>query len=409
MDLNQPLEKILSLNDLNEMTDIISGVLKKPVVVENEQFSLLAYSSYYIEQFDQANQQTIFSKSWTTSILKMFMDEGIVDQLKSMSKPFRVKEMKEIGLNQRVVVSAQYKEQILGYIWVQETEPLLTDHELTFLHDVSFHIGKVLHKKNGLARRRDEKKNDFFKKLIHQSYRTDSEMKWEAAQLNIALPSSFIVAVFTLDSIEEETIDDLHETILLFANTLDQPAHVFTDHLQVTVMLGGTSDVLLSSARVLVRTVKSQFQDHQLYAGIGNSYSSMAMLRKSYLEALEVCRTAQFLHGNGEVPVEYSRLGILRYLETISDYHFKTHYVNEDLLKIRQKDTDGHSELLRTIDVYLMNNCRMKPTAEGLFIHTNTLKYRLNQIDELTSIDFDDFNTRCQLYIDLQLMKRDLH
>ena len=106
MDGSRPLEKILSLNEINEITDVISRVLKKPVVVENEQFSLLAYSSYYIEQFDEANQQTIFSKSWTTSILKKFMDEGIMDQLKSVEKPFRVKEMKDIGLNKRVVVSA---------------------------------------------------------------------------------------------------------------------------------------------------------------------------------------------------------------------------------------------------------------------------------------------------------------
>jgi PucR family transcriptional regulator, proline-responsive transcriptional activator len=408
MDLTQPLEKILSLTDLNEMTDVISGVLKKPVVIEDDRFSLLAYSSYYIEQFDRANQQTIFSKSWTTSILKTFMDEGIVDQLKSMREPFRVKEMQEIGLNQRVVVSARFKEHILGYIWVQETEPSLTEQELSFLHDVSFHIGKVLHKKNQLARRRDERKNDFFRKLIHQSYQTDSEMKWEAAQLNIALPSSFIVTVFLLDSIEEETIDDLYETIALFANTLDQPAHVFTDHLQVTVLLGGPSEELPASARVLVRTVRSQFQEHGLYSGIGNAYSSMAMLRKSYLEALEVCRTAAFLHDSSEMEPEYSRLGILRYLETIAQYHLSTHYVNEDLLKLRQKDADAHSDLVRTVEVFLLNNCRIKPTAEELFIHTNTLKYRLRQIDELTSINFDDFHTRCQLYIDLQLMKRDL-
>lgn len=406
MDLTRPLEKILSLTDLNEMTDVISGVLKKPVVIEDERFSLLAYSSYYIEQFDQANQQTIFSKSWTTSILETFMDEGIVDQLKSVQEPFRVKEMQEIGLNQRVVASARFKEHIFGYIWVQETDPRLTDQELRFMQEVSFHVGKVLHKKNQLAQRRDERKNDFFRKLIHQSYRTESEMKWEAAQLNLALPSSFIVTVFLLDSIEEEIVDDLYETISLFANTLDQPAHVFTDHLQVTVLLGGSSEELPAGARVLVRTVKSQFGKNGLYAGIGNAYSALSMLRKSYLEALEVCRTAAFLH-DSSVGAEYSRLGILRYLETIADYHVNTHYVNEDLLKLRQRDADGHADLLRTLEVFLLNNCRMKPAAEELFIHTNTLKYRLKQIDELTSIDFDDFHTRCQLYMDLQLMKRD--
>lgn len=407
MDGSRPLEKILSLHEINEITDAISRVLKKPVVVENEQFSLLAYSSYYIEQFDEANQQTIFSKSWTTSILKKFMDEDIMDQLKSVEKPFRVKEMKDIGLNKRVVVSAKYGGTIFGYIWIQETDPPLTERELVFLNELSVHIGKVLHTKNQLSNRSGQKKQDFFKKLIHHSYRTDSEMKWEAAQLNIALPSSFIVAIFMLDAAEEEWFDPLLETVGLFANTLDQPATILTDPLQITVILGGLEEELPASARVLVRTVKSQFQDLRLSAGIGSSYSSMPMLRKSYLEAMEVCRTAQFLHGHDEVPLEYSRLGLLRYMETIAHYHLETHYVNEDLLKLHQKDADGHSELVRTLDLFLQNNCRIKPTAEALFIHTNTLKYRLKQMAELTSINFDDFHTRCQLYIDLQLMKRE--
>lgn len=80
-------------------------------------------------------------------------------------------------------------------------------------------------------------------------------------------------------------------------------------------------------------------------------------------------------------------------------------YVNEDLLKLQQKDKEDHTSLLHTLEVYLSQNCRLKPTAERLFIHINTLKYRLNQITELTSISFDNFQTNCQLYIDLQMLK----
>ncbi|MDQ7864458.1 hypothetical protein RCO48_35230 [Peribacillus frigoritolerans] len=85
-------------------------------------FLLLAYSSYYIEHFDQANRQTIFTKHWPIPILEKFMDEGIVEQLKTVEHPFRVKQIEEIGLNQRVVVSAVHKGQVFGFIWVQETE-----------------------------------------------------------------------------------------------------------------------------------------------------------------------------------------------------------------------------------------------------------------------------------------------
>lgn len=79
--------------------------------------------------------------------------------------------------------------------------------------------------------------------------------------------------------------------------------------------------------------------------------------------------------------------------------------MNEDLLKLKQKDEESQTNLLQTLEVYLEENCRLKQAAEKLFIHTNTLKYRLNQISELTEISFDDFHANCQLYIDLQILK----
>ncbi|MGM0779788.1 MAG: hypothetical protein ACQEXE_24495 [Bacillota bacterium] len=168
--MSQPLEKILTLTDIDEITEMASTFLKKPVVIEDEQFSLLAYSSYYIEHFDLANQQTIFSKRWPIPILEKFMDEGIVDQLKTIPEPFRIKKMEEIGLNQRVVVSAKYKEQILGFIWVQELDGFLSESEMKFLHDVSFHIGKLLYQKNLKKLRKEEEKHQFYQKIIDRTY-----------------------------------------------------------------------------------------------------------------------------------------------------------------------------------------------------------------------------------------------
>jgi DNA-binding PucR family transcriptional regulator len=130
-------------------------------------------------------------------------------------------------------------------------------------------------------------------------------------------------------------------------------------------------------------------------------------LKKSYLEALEVINAAKFIGTPEKLPFIYSKLGIFRYLETISKHHGMTGDNNKNLQILQKKDQESQTKLLQTLEIYLLNNCRIKPTAEQLFIHTNTLKYRINQIADLTSIDFDDFHTRIQLYIDLQLIKQE--
>ncbi|MFE4708977.1 PucR family transcriptional regulator [Peribacillus simplex] len=402
------LEKILTLTNINDITDMVSTYLKKPVVIENDQFLLLAYSSYYIEHFDQANRQTIFTKHWPIPILEKFMDEGIVEQLKTVEHPFRVKQIEEIGLNQRVVVSAVHKGQVFGFIWVQETE-MMTDSDLEFLHEVSHHIGKLLYQKKQINMKKDEEKNEFYQKVIDEVYQTENQIKWEAANMSLLIPETFLVNVFTIAQSDAEHFDELADTVSLFANALNHFTHVFTNQLKIIVLIGSNGkgkDLLTDSANDLTNTVLSQFNDKKVFPGIGNEYSSILQLRKSYLEALEVINAAKFIGEPEQLPFQYSKLGIFRYLEMISNHHTKTNYINTDLEILQKKDQESQTKLLQTLEIHLLNNCRIKPTAEQLYIHTNTLKYRLNQITDLTSIDFDDFHSRMQLYIDLQLIKQ---
>ncbi|MEC0296702.1 PucR family transcriptional regulator [Peribacillus frigoritolerans] len=402
------LEKILTLTNINDITDMVSTYLKKPVVIENDQFLLLAYSSYYIEHFDQANRQTIFTKHWPIPILEKFMDEGIVEQLKTVEHPFRVKQIEEIGLNQRVVVSAVHKGQVFGFIWVQETE-MMTDSDLEFLHEVSHHIGKLLYQKKQINMKKDEEKNEFYQKVIDEVYQTENQIKWEAANMSLLIPETFLINVFTIAQSDAEHFDELADTVSLFANALNHFTHVFTNQLKIIVLIGSNGkgkDLLTDSANDLTNTVLSQFNDKKVFPGIGNEYSSILQLRKSYLEALEVINAAKFIGEPEQLPFQYSKIGIFRYLEMISNHHTKTNYINTDLEILQKKDLESQTKLLQTLEIYLLNNCRIKPTSEQLYIHTNTLKYRLNQITDLTSIDFDDFHSRMQLYIDLQLIKQ---
>ncbi|MFS0615719.1 PucR family transcriptional regulator [Lederbergia ruris] len=409
--MDRLLKKVQSLTNLNEITDIMSAHLKMPIVMEDDQFSLLAYSSFYIDHFDEVNRQTIFTKHWPLSILEKFMEKGIVDKLKTNPKPFRVEPLREIGLNQRIVVSAKYNEQILGYIWIQETDRQLKDAEIDFLQAVSFYVGQLLYQQKKLKWKKEQEKSYFYKKIMDDMFQTEAQLKWEAANLNISIPDVFTTIVFTVNSSSEDMFDKLLEKVELFANSLTFHLDLFIDQLKITVILGykhSSPKDLFVCASELTAAIFSQFSHRHVLHGISNEYSSILLLKRSYQEALEVIKIAKFIGPYNLPTYEYGKLGIFRYLEGISQYHKTWNDVNKDLLKLKQKDEESQTRLLQTLEVFLTQNCRLKPTAEKLFIHPNTLKYRLNQITELTSITFDSFEANCQLYIDLQLLKVDL-
>ncbi len=60
------------------------------------------------------------------------------------------------------------------------------------------------------------------------------------------------------------------------------------------------------------------------------------------------------------------------------------------VLKLKMHDENMGTDFVRTILSYLFNNKSLSQSAKELFIHKNTLSYRLNAINELVKIEYDD-------------------
>ena len=50
-------------------------------------------------------------------------------------------------------------------------------------------------------------------------------------------------------------------------------------------------------------------------------------------------------------------------------------------------DKSNHASLLHTLSVYVEHNASLAATAKALYVHENTLKYRLNKIRAMMNVD----------------------
>lgn len=60
------------------------------------------------------------------------------------------------------------------------------------------------------------------------------------------------------------------------------------------------------------------------------------------------------------------------------------------VLRLIAEDEKNNTDLYHTLKVYLLNENNVTTAAESLYIHRNTLVYRLKQIKECTGIDLND-------------------
>ncbi|MFB0919906.1 MAG: helix-turn-helix domain-containing protein [Oscillospiraceae bacterium] len=70
---------------------------------------------------------------------------------------------------------------------------------------------------------------------------------------------------------------------------------------------------------------------------------------------------------------------------------------------LRRYDSENNTELFRTLETYLTCDCSIKLSSEKLFIHRNSLTYRLRRIFELTRIDLTDSGTRFLLEMSFRI------
>ncbi len=70
------------------------------------------------------------------------------------------------------------------------------------------------------------------------------------------------------------------------------------------------------------------------------------------------------------------------------------------LLRLKAKDSRGLLEWFR-------NDIHVAPTANALYVHRNTLKYRMEQISEIIKLNLNNFDDQLFMYLSLQLEQDD--
>ncbi|KGY14404.1 XRE family transcriptional regulator [Vibrio tubiashii] len=82
--------------------------------------------------------------------------------------------------------------------------------------------------------------------------------------------------------------------------------------------------------------------------------------------------------------------------------HWRRAQLTDPLHKLMLTDTKG--ALLKTLEVYFEQDCDLAQTCAVLHIHRNTLRYRLEKIEQFTSLKINDLDSKVQLYLAMKCL-----
>lgn len=153
-------------------------------------------------------------------------------------------------------------------------------------------------------------------------------------------------------------------------------------------------------ARSIVDTLSSEFYTKAI-VGIGTVVVGVKDLARSFKEA-QVALEVGKVFDTDESIVSYDNLGIARLIYQLPTTLCETFL--KEVFKTGSIDSLDQ-ETLFTIHKFFENNLNVSETSRKLFVHRNTLVYRLEKIKKLTGLDLREFDHAIIFKIALMVKK----
>ncbi len=122
--------------------------------------------------------------------------------------------------------------------------------------------------------------------------------------------------------------------------------------------------------------------------GVGGEVNSFSEIASSYRQAVTANRMSALFHSKGEAH-SYREYMLVRILEECSKERLKEFF--EQFQVAEGQEIFENEELLSTAEAFLENNLNVSETSRAVYLHRNTLNYRLNKIERLTGLNIRNF------------------
>lgn len=209
--------------------------------------------------------------------------------------------------------------------------------------------------------------------------------------------------------VSEITDEHFHDTYTLVWNSFYESSHIWVFPYDNNIVLLTEADNLNDNTSQTANTIKDMINSEMyidVCIGVGNSYAGLFNISKSYIEAKEAIRVGKKFNYPYDIYI-YKDLLTERIISSLTKESLKE-FISEMLA--RNIDEALNEEMVKTIQVMFKNNLNISDSSRALYIHRNTLLYRIEKIQKITGIDIRKFEDAVvlKLYLIMQSINIDI-
>ena len=261
-----------------------------------------------------------------------------------------------------------------------------------------------------MGQKKEELKNSkqFFETILFSKEHICEKVEALSEFYNIKLRPYHYMCIFKIEKIHnnkpikfelinKDIINSLEEVLKKERYTL---IHMeYAGYLMALVFANNYEDGKKSSIIIedVFNFINSKYQNAKLNLSFSRLRDINSNIKTSYDEALKASSMIGIYNKDSNI-IRYNDLGIIKLFVELSNTKGIEEYCNENLGPIIEYDKNHGVDLIGTLKCYFENNRHLVKTSQALFIHRNTLLYRLTTIKNLLNKDLNDAITNLELF-----------
>lgn len=313
-----------------------------------------------------------------------------------------------------VVVRIDVNGSLHSFLVILETLRTLDSQDVMAVENASTVIALEFLKQRIVYETEKQIRVELLEDLISGNFRSEEDVIRRAGYLNFNLTARSAVFVISMDSMAEKGCIGVGQQ--LKSDFFHFVQRCFRDF-PGGAMLLAKSDNITGLVRIPLRDDPAMLRNKmgelktkatakwpklKLSVGVGRSIEMVRLIKKSYEEALDALRITNFMYEDSSISF-FEDLGAYSFLFELRESSSMHSFFERTLGKVIAYDRQNNGELFKTLIHYFKYDCNLRITAEQMYIHKNTVLYRVRKVEEITGFSMNDPEHRFNLQLGLKL------
>lgn len=416
----------LSGGGVSEITKEIVSVIENPLIVVSSDWRLIALQDH--EQNPYILKDSIPLEK-NQSLFQEQFKEGIPNDARDFKKS--IKRKLSTGRKEIIcrIVPIKAVEEIIGYIIVWETVSKMTKLDYIAIEKAAVNIAIELMKTKEVNEVKNKIKYNFFDDLLQNKMEKSNNFYHLAGLYGMSMDREYICITIRIDGFADYPFDSNEEvmqkkrqltlatqTILNESKKIEKQNQTRVVHvergreivmfypLKSTVSIKEADQLTRQFSEKLYANVNKKIEQLDLSIGISGTPYFLKDLNKSFQEAQKTLTLNKKI--NDKYPISHYNDYLIHDLLSLTENKNKLEkYYRYTLSNLENYDNENKTDMLYTLETYFNCQGNIEQASKQLFIHRNTLVYRLNKIMDLLNVDLKNAKESFELQVGFVVKK----